>query len=236
MTTTLNWSERDEPNAAGYKDCTYSSGLTGMVFSGFTNFAKGIYTVEEREALERSDDQPNETGASTSDLCVAIKRRYGKIKAVNSAAALSGILDTRHKGVAVQGKLSNFPVGHKLRRWQPGFTGGHMVFVFRQADGTYRWFDPLAPMKFAGDVVTKANVLTFAKGLGSSVTFTSDEYKPVVVTPLPKTYTQAEMDAVRAELAVALAAKEETRRALEESSNNLSAALMKIANAKVALA
>jgi hypothetical protein len=71
------WSERPEPNACSLKDCTYSSGLMGLIWGNFTAFPLGIYTVAEREALERSDDQPNETGASLDDLILAVQRRYG---------------------------------------------------------------------------------------------------------------------------------------------------------------
>lgn len=187
MTQPYNWSERGE---SPQRDCTYASGLTGMVYAGWTKFPKGIYTHEEREALERSDSQPDETGASLADLKEALKNRYGVTRTINAASALSGLLDKR-MGHVVQGYLKNFPSGHRLRRWQPGFTGGHAIFVYFGSDLKYHWFDPLAPMKFAGDIVTKAEIMTFAKGLGGSISFRPDEFKVVA----PVTYTQAQLDA-----------------------------------------
>jgi hypothetical protein len=164
-----------------------------MVYAGWTKFPLGIYTVAEREALERSDDQPNETGASLPDLKTALKRRYGKDRVVNGASVLPKLLDGRC-GLVVQGYLKNFPAGHRLRRWQPGFTGGHSIFVYHGSDLKYHWYDPLAPMKHDGDIVAKSDVLTFAKGLGGSIKFTPDEFKVVPVVPKPETFTRTEAE------------------------------------------
>jgi hypothetical protein len=201
------WSEKPEPNASGYKDCTYASGLMGMVYGGYTAFPKGVYSTEEREALERSDDQPNETGASLSDLRVAIRRRYGKDRVINAPAALSGLLDRDNTGYVVQGNPGSFPAGHRLRRWQPSFAGGHAVFVYRRSDGTYRWLDPLATAKFEGDIVSKADVLTFAKTIGYSMTFKRDEFVPVPVVPEAKIYTQTDLNTKVSEATGPLLAK-----------------------------
>ena len=189
MTTVLVWSERNEPNAPGFRDCTYASGLMGLLWAGFTAFPKGLYSVEEREALERSDDQPDETGSSIDDLRVAIKRRYGVERATRPVGTLSADLDHELVGMALQGKLSNLPAGHRLRKWQPSFTGGHCVFLYRSLTGIYHWFDPLAPNKSDGDTCTKAEVLQYAIGFGAHMVFNRDELAPV------KTYTQAEYDA-----------------------------------------
>jgi hypothetical protein len=199
MTQPYNWSEQVEPNSTGWKDCTYAAGLTGMVYAGFTAFKLGTYTVAEREALERSDDQPDETGASLPDLKTAIKRRYGKDRVVNGSSVLPTLLDGR-VGLVVQGTPANFPAGHRLRRWQPKFTGGHAIFVYHGSDLKYHWYDPLAPMRHEGDIVTKSEVLTFAKGWGGSIKFLPDEFKvaglPVVPpVPTPLTRTEAEYQA-----------------------------------------
>ena len=239
----LNWSERPEPNASGLRDCTYAAGLTGMVYAGFTAFAKGIYSVAEREALERSDDQKDETGASLVDLKVAIKRRYGKDVTIHAASALSDLLDRVEAiGYVIQGKTGNFPVGHTLRRWDPGFTGGHAVFVQLLGGGKYRWFDPEAPMKFSGDIVTKAQVLTYAKGLGGSIHFRADEFAPPVVKPpvvvpppAPTTYTKAEYDAVVAERDTVRHDLQVSSVALAATKGAQAAAEARIAAAKTAL-
>ena len=221
MTTTLNWSERPEPNAASLRDCTYAAGLTATVYGGWTKYPLGIYTVAEREALERSDDQANETGASLSDLKVALHRRYGIDRTLNSAASLSALLDKPGIGLVVQGKMGNLAAGGSLRRWDPGYTGGHAVFVFRTSAATYRWLDPLAPMKFAGDNVSKTQIIRFAEGLGGSMTFKSEEFAPIVVAP--PTYTQAQMDAVTAQRDSALVAKATAEAELTKATARLAA-------------
>lgn len=77
MTAVTVWSERDEPNAAGWRDCSYAAALMALVAGGFSAFPEGIYTVAEREALERSDDKPDEIGAGAEDITTAVQRRYG---------------------------------------------------------------------------------------------------------------------------------------------------------------
>lgn len=200
MTTPVVWSERPEPNAQSLKDCTYSSGLMGMVYADFAPFPLGAYTVAEREALERSDDQPDETGASLSDLCTAIKRRYGKTVTQNAPAALPGLLATKGIALAVQGVMGNLAADNRLRRWDPSFTGGHCVCVVPLGDGKALWLDPLAPNKYAGDTILVSTILDhYAQGSGASVTFKAGAFAPV------KVYSQADMDKVQAALAAALA-------------------------------
>jgi hypothetical protein len=196
------WSERPEPNSAGLKDCTYSAGLQALVHGGKVAYALGIYTVAEREALERSDDQPNETGASLDDLIVAVKRRYG-IEWTKSRVEL---LAQHHARVdlafVIQGVNGNLPAGHPQRRFDPTYTGGHCVTIIPTGDGTHvKWLDPLAPNKFAGDTVLWTTVMKWIGNMPSQITVRKDAYAP----PAPKVYTQAEMDAVNAKLTKALA-------------------------------
>lgn len=215
------WSERPEPNASGLKDCTYSSGLMALVFGDFTSFPLGIYTTAEREALERSDDQPNETGASLDDLILAVKRRYRLTLTKNAPAALSGLLDKNDIAMVVQGKMGNLPAGHTLRRWDPGFTGGHAIAIVNLPGDRYIWLDPLAPNKYAGDIVAKATIVRFATGLGGSIVVREGLFSPAI-------YTKAQYDAVAKQRDDALAA-------LAPSRAELDAANAKIAAAKVAL-
>lgn len=72
-----------------------------------------------------------------------------------------------YAGVAT-GSYANFPAGHRLRRWDPGFAGGHAVYVARLADGTLWWCDPLAPKgTYNGQAITEAELKQF---MGSSWT------------------------------------------------------------------
>ena len=202
MPTPVVWSERPEPNASGLKDCTYSAGLQALVHGGKVDYALGIYTVAEREALERSDDQPNETGASLSDLIVAVKRRYN----VDWVQSRVELLAQHHARVdlafVIQGVNGNLPAGHLQRRWDPDFTGPHCVTIIPKSNGTHvLWLDPEAPNKFAGDTVAWTTVMKWIGNMPSQITVRMGAYAP----PAPKVYTQAEMDAVNAKLTKALA-------------------------------
>ena len=187
------WSERPELNAASLKDCTYSGALQALVFGGKVEYQHGIYTAAEREALERSDDQPDETGASLDDVIVAVKRRYGIDLVKNRVELLDQHHDRADLAFVIQGVNGNLAAGHPQRRWDPSFVGPHCVTIIPTGDGTHvKWLDPLAPNKFAGDTVLWATVTKWIGNMPSAITVRKDAYAP------PKVYTQAQMDAAMA--------------------------------------
>lgn len=194
----LVWSERPEPNAASLKDCAYSAMLMALVFGGFTKYPFGIYSVAEREELERSDDQPDETGASLGDLVVAVRRRYGLTVKIN-AGGLAGLLATPGIALVVAGSLGTLPVGSKLRRWQPGYVGGHAITAITRGDGTVLWLDPLATNKYPGDSALTSDVLAFARGWGGSITVRRDQFAPTGGDmPALTSYTPGHLATVKA--------------------------------------
>jgi hypothetical protein len=173
------WSERLEPAGGGWKDCTYCGGLMALVFGGFTKFPLGAYTVKEREALERSDSQPDETGASLDDLILAVHTRYGIAWAKSRTSVLASHHDRDDLAFVVQGQNGNLPTGHRLRRWDPTYTGGHCVTVIPTGDGTHlRWLDPLAPMGFAGDVTDWATVMKWIGSMPFCISVRKGAYAP----------------------------------------------------------
>ena len=190
MAVTKVWSERTEPNTphGELRDCTYSAGLMGLVFWGFDKFPLGAFTIAEREALERSDDQPDETGAGLGDLVTAIKRRYSIILAISRISLLARLHDRTDLGFVVQGVNGNLPKGHDLRRWDPAFTGGHAWFVHPEGNGEVRVYDPEAPMGYGGDVVPWATVTKWIGSMPSFITFRANVYAPA------KMYSQDELD------------------------------------------
>lgn len=226
MPMPLVWSERPEPNAPGLRDCTYSSGLMTLVYGGLTSFPFGIYSVAEREALERSDDQPNETGASLIDLTTAVKRRYN-LNLVAPPEALAVALTKTGRAYVLQGTPANLPAGHTLRRHDPSFTGGHAVCVVPIGWGYSLWLDPLAPNKYAGELVTNTTIIKWATGWGQMRMTLRDQF----VAPVPPGPTQAELDAAKqalataeARAAVAVADKEVALAALTTASKKIEAA------------
>jgi hypothetical protein len=164
VTLLRNWSERPELHDSRLHDCGYSAALTCLVAAGFANFPHGIFTAEEREALERADDRANEGPQNAGDVDQATTRRYGKTLH-ELDVALKDALQRRGTIVSLAGSYAGFPKGHRLRRWDPAFIGGHRIAVAVRSDGSLLWLDPEAPMNYAGDVVTAAEVLVFADGV-----------------------------------------------------------------------
>lgn len=164
MAWTLVWSERDDV-VPGWHDCTQSSALMALVYAGHTDFPLGIYTAAEREALEDADDRPDETGALLTDIDLAVQRRYHRTFHTlpdDSAATFASFLSKRGYAFVVQGTYKNLPDGHTLRRWQPGYEGGHAVCVLTLGNNEILWLDPMATNKYAGDRTDAATVLQFA--------------------------------------------------------------------------
>lgn len=229
MTYPLVWSERPELHGTRLRDCAYSTALMLLVYGGWTDFPLGIYTAAEREALERSDDQPDEQGASVRDITVAVKRRYG-VSLTTPAAPLASELERTGYGFAVVGSMGNFPAGHTLRRHDPPFAGGHMACVIPIGWGSSLWLDPLAPNKYRGELVTNATVLQFAKGSADVRRVVHDWW-----APKPPVITQAQLDAALAAQRKAEAAAAAATTARTQAEQALAAAGARIAAARAAL-
>jgi hypothetical protein len=155
--------------------------LEAIIYGGYTKFPLGIYTVDERNALERSDNRtPEDQGATFPDTDVAISRRYGlkmHILPDNTDATLRAALSKPGYAFALAGQLSNLPDGDYLRRHQPTYTGGHALCVITLGNGKVLWLDPLAPAKYAGDTTTVDKAMLFAwTGNAYSRFVRKDEY------------------------------------------------------------
>ena len=183
MTLPKVWSERGELHATGWKDCVYSSGLMALIYGGFTDFPLGIYTDQEREALERSDDQPDETWSTDDILAVAVKRRYGlTLRPLD--IELDPALDRVGTALVLIGVNGRLAAGHTLRRWDPDFIGGHAVTVIPKGAGKVLWLDPEAPMGYAGDITDTATVLRWASGRASARVVREGEYEETAMLPI----------------------------------------------------
>jgi hypothetical protein len=110
----------------------------------------------------------------SDQLQKALDVRYGiKSAHVQGASTVWSLLGPG-KGAVVAGKLSNFPSGHRLRRHQPTYSGGHFVYVQREnTEAKIWWMDPLArtvtktrdgkTIVYRGEWVTRAELATFQK-------------------------------------------------------------------------
>jgi len=139
-----------------------------LVYAGFRRFPLGAFTAEERNALEMSDLEPDHIGANHVITDVAIEARYGVGMRTPptgrwSKTELRAELSATGKAYAVAGKYGLLPTSPlNLRRWDPSFTEAHDVCVVPLGGGRVRWLDPLAPMRFAGDVIDVETVLRYA--------------------------------------------------------------------------
>jgi hypothetical protein len=185
----LNWSEQNEPNASSLRDCSYSSALDLLVGAGYTEFPLGIFTVAEREALERSDDRADETGATPADLILAVKRRYGVSLHrfdFTTTASLQAALEQPGRIYSLAGQLKFLGDDEQpQRRWQKTYPGPHQVTVVTLPNKQARWLDPLAPMRFAGDTIPASLAARFAWQNYTALYLGIDELAP----SLPDTAT-----------------------------------------------
>jgi hypothetical protein len=157
------WSER---RPGSWDQCTEGAYLMALVYGGFRDFPKGRYTDEERNGLDKATPPDPEAGGSTFTLLDAGARaRYGlHLHEINDGtkAGLRAELKQPGQALAIAGSLGSLDAGHRLRRWQPAYTGGHAIAVVTLGDGEVWWGDPLAPMGDGGDRVSIQAVLDFA--------------------------------------------------------------------------
>lgn len=127
-------------------------------------------THPEAELLRAASGEPPTGGSNTGDVIRGIRNRYKlTVGPALSDSTMLAQLKTPGTAVIAGGKLGNFPAGHRLRRWDPPFTGGHSVLLVRLDDGTLWWCDPLAPTgTYKGEKVTEAEAKTFITGFAGS--------------------------------------------------------------------
>lgn len=124
-------------------------------------------TLAEAEALRKAAGYGPNGGTNIQRLSAAavIRYRIPLPRHVTGPTAIRAALKTGF-GAAVAGTMGNFPRGHRLRRWQPSFTGGHAVYIARESTtARWLWLDPLAPQgTYSGDWITADELATFLRG------------------------------------------------------------------------
>lgn len=149
-----------EQDDARWEDCRYVAAVEWLRAVGRDIPA----THAEAEAIRQAAGQGPLGGSTLEQLARGVKARFGTLLPTPVRGASEIVLAlTRGKVAMVDGRMGNFPAGHRLRRWDPAFSGGHTVYVERREDGSLWWCDPLAPVgTYAGEVVTDAELRTFA--------------------------------------------------------------------------
>jgi hypothetical protein len=204
------WSELPEPNTpkGTGRDCLYCAYAMALIHAGFDGFPLGAYTVAEREALERSDTRPDETGATCADGDRASSKRYGvKLRKLAHSRAwpggrprdLAAALAVPGSALLVTGRAGAFPRGLRLY----GFTGAHAVTAITLGANRALLLDPLRPNGYPGQIVATSALVAFNAalsgadiriiGAGELGAVTPGQPEPPAPAP-PRTYTVRQGD------------------------------------------
>lgn len=151
-------SERRELFSPTQNDCT-DAGIIRMVMDAGIVLPLFYDLDREREALERSNSRPDETGETIGSIVEAATNRYHF--AGHSVTDLRASLTTPGTIVLVQGW--NYRLPKRLRAY-PNFGGGHAGDVRVNRDASLTWLDPGRPHGYRGDPITLAEALHFAWG------------------------------------------------------------------------
>jgi hypothetical protein len=166
------------------EDCLWCSAVEALRWGGLDIPA----TLREAEAMRAASGEPPEGPSNIVNLQNGAKARYN-IDLTRHVTGSTGVLRVTPKGTAavITGRLSNFPLGHTLRRHLPLYTGGHAVAIYRVDDrDRFWWCDPLGPATgYDGQWVSDDQVATFMRGFGDFTTVTRGEYA------LPESDTEA---------------------------------------------
>ena len=153
-----NVSEHPEPNATGWHDCWLAARMSELRAAGFRFPLTDL--VREREALERAQTLVKpETNSGTPPMAAAdaaIASRYGLTD--HASSALEQLLARAGLAITAEGVNARLPA--RLRHWDPAFAGTHQA-CFVTGAGTVTILDPEAPMGYAGDPITAAEVLSW---------------------------------------------------------------------------
>lgn len=155
------WPDGRYDNSA-WEDCTWCSGVE---FARLTLNPAIAATHAEAELLRAASGEDTGSGSNEFDLKRGFLKRYKKDLGtpIYGFANLWAAL-TPGKVAIVGGSMGGFPVGHPLRRFDPGFAGAHRVLVARySASDLVWWCNPLAPQGtgYLGEVVTKSDLYRF---------------------------------------------------------------------------
>lgn len=128
--------------------------------------AKCPPTLTEAEKLRDAAGYPPTGATDVARYVAAVRARYGLTLQVLSGASDAALFAAVPvgQGASIMGRLSNFPAGHRLRRFQPKYTGLH-EWAIAHLPTAWWLVDPLGPQTgYAGEAVTQAEIATFFVG------------------------------------------------------------------------
>lgn len=166
-----------EQRSGAWHECWVCAYLMGLHFQGVVF----PYTTAERDVFD-----PTNVAGNFPEMDTQTRARFG-IALVTSALPLDQLLMETGIGVALNGDNSKLPTG--LHRWDPLYMGSHSVFVIPWGDGSCQWYDPEAPMGYAGERVANSVIINWAFGGAYNVRVAQGVE---TVGPDPKLYTGLE--------------------------------------------
>lgn len=160
------WVDGTSWDDSRWEDCGPCSVL--MLVDATTGHREPVTAdLNEAERLRLAAGYGPTGGTNIGRLAGAATVRY-RIKLPRAVSGASAVWTALRPGfgAAIAGTMGNFPAGHRLRRWQPSFAGGHSVYIAREdATQSVWWVDPLAPRGwYSGERVTRQELATFFKG------------------------------------------------------------------------
>ena len=178
---------RSEREPGGWICCAPCAGLMFIRQAKSTAISNKL---EEAHAIRKAAGIPHSGGMTNGALVRGLKVRYG-FSGAKVGSSFSDFWQAFKPGTvaAVSGRMGVFPAGHRLRRWDPGFTGYHKVFLFRFNGNDVAWWDdPLAPMGvgYVGEKVSKDELRAFIKAaIAAGGRWTVAPVKSLLAVPLP---------------------------------------------------
>jgi len=160
MTSYKVWSERQE---GSWYACTYAAYLTALVIAGHQRWPLGAFTNAERWAFEASQTIKPQGASGNFTACdQAAANRYGPARVMRTVTDLRALLATPGLILAVAGL--NARLVARLRHWQPAYADGHAAAIMTLGPAGLLWLDPMAPMGYAGEPISAAELLTWWNG------------------------------------------------------------------------
>lgn len=164
---------------ARWEDCAWCSAVE---FARLTIDPAITASHEEAELLRDASGEPPGGGSNAWDVATGILKRY-HVDVADPVRGFSALWAALKPGTAAVVSGSMGSVSTTLRRWAPGFAGGHGVLGVRvDARDRVWWCDPLAPKgTYEGQWVIKAELKRFIDGLPGA----GQLVRRVIVPPPP---------------------------------------------------
>lgn len=153
-----------------WEDCVWTTGVMIQNAAHAATVAPTSRAEYEALRVDGGDGPAEHTndGSNYIQLVHGMLGRYGWAPTLGTGrqwATVQAILAAPGTAMGIQGSLRTLST--HLRRWDPGSTVSHSVFVENDGNGLW-WMNPLAPASYPGEYVSWADVQHFYEGLDNA--------------------------------------------------------------------